>query len=433
MILMFDKELIDQIRAAFPRTAADFNGRERAFFDNGTATLVVEKAATAETEARINWSANVGGIFDESKKATNTIHSGRQAVADFINAPDPATIVSGESATSLLFNLSYAMGKELTGSENIVTTDYEHYTNVDPWVELENRGKINQVRFAKLNMEEGTLDMDHLQKLIDSKTKIVTITAASNMLGTKSPLEEIGKLAREVGAYLVVDAVHHIPHGPTDIQALDCDFLVFSGYKLFAPHGSFLYGKKEHLETLQPYKVRTAPTTPPSKFEWGTRNQAMFAAISGVMEHFLWLSEEVQSNYEGKYREFEGNKRSLKIAMEAIEQYEMGLSTAVLTGIDDIPGLLNMPKITVYGLTDLKRLNERDPTFSFEVENVPEEEVALRLWKEGGIAARSGHYYSLAQDVYNKQKIVRISLVHYNTLEEVKIFLKTLNEICKAN
>ena len=159
----------------------------------------------------------------------------------------------------------------------------------------------------------------------------------------------------------------------------------------------------------------------------------MFAAISGVMEHFLWLSEEVQSNYEGKYREFEGNKRSLKIAMEAIEQYEMGLSTAVLTGIDDIPGLLNMPKITVYGLTDLKRLNERDPTFSFEVENVPEEEVALRLWKEGGIAARSGHYYSLAQDVYNKQKIVRISLVHYNTLEEVKIFLKTLNEICKAN
>ena len=91
-----------------------------------------------------------------------------------------------------------------------------------------------------------------------------------------------------------------------------------------------------------------------------------------------------------------------------------------------------MPKVTIYGLTDLKRLNERDPTFSFEVENVPEEEVALRLWKEGGIAARSGHYYSLAQDVYNKQKIVRISLVHYNTLEEVKIFLKTLNEICKT-
>ena len=111
---MFNKELIDQIRAAFPRAAADFNGRERAFFDNGTATLVVEKAAVAEAEARINWSANVGGIFDESKQATDTILSGRQAVADFINASDPSTIVSGESATSLLFNLSYALGKELT-------------------------------------------------------------------------------------------------------------------------------------------------------------------------------------------------------------------------------------------------------------------------------------------------------------------------------
>jgi cysteine desulfurase family protein (TIGR01976 family) len=432
-MLMFNKRLTDQIRLAFPRATADFNGRKRAFFDNGTATLVVEKAATAEAEARVNWSANVGGIFDESKQATDAILLGRKAVADFINAPDPATIVSGESATSLLFNLSYALGKELTGNENIVTTDYEHYTNVDPWVELENRGKINQVRFAKLNMEEGTLDMEHLHELIDSNTKIVTITAASNMLGTISPLKEIGKLAREVGAYFVVDAVHHIPHGPTDVQTLNCDFLVFSGYKLFAPHGSFLYGRKEYLETLQPFKVRTAPITPPSKFEWGTRNQAMFAAISGVMEHFLWLSAEVQSNFEGRYMELEDTKRSLKIAMDAIKQYEKGLSTAVLSGIDDIPGLLDMSKVTVYGLTDLRRLNERDPTFSFEVENIPEEEVALRLWKEGEIAARSGHYYSLAQDVYNKQKIVRISLVHYNTLEEVKIFLKTLNEICKIN
>ncbi len=430
---MFNSELIEQIRAAFPRAVTDFNGRKRAFFDNGTATLVVDKAARAEAEARINWSANVGGIFDESIRASDTILSGRQAVADFLNASDPTTIVSGESATSLLFNLSYTLGKELTGSENVVTTDYEHYTNVDPWVELCNRGKIQQVRFAKLNMEEGTLDMNHLQELIDAKTKIVTITAASNMLGTKSPLEEIGKLAREVDAYFVVDAVHHIPHGPTDVQALDCDFLVFSGYKIFTSHGSFLYGKKKHLEALQPYKVRTAPTTPPGKFECGTRNQATFAAISGVVDHFLSLSNEVQSNYKGKFSNYHGNKRALKIAMDAIEQYETGFSKAILSGFDDTPGLLDMPKVTVYGLTDLNRLDERDPTFSFEVANVPEEKVVSRLWKEGGIAARSGHYYSYAQDVYNKQKIIRISLVHYNTLEEIRIFLTTLNEICKLN
>ncbi len=252
------------------------------------------------------------------------------------------------------------------------------------------------------------------------------------MLGTKSPLEEIGKLARDVGAFLVVDAVHHIPHGPTDVQVLDCDFLVFSGYKLFTSHGSFLYGKKEHLDTLQPFKVRTAPQTPPSKFEWGTRNQATFAAFSGVINHFLWLSKEVQFKYENKFSNFDENKRALKIAMDAIEKYEKEFSKAILTGFEDIPGLLDMPKVTVYGLTDLNRLDERDPTFSFEVENIPEEEVVNRLWKEGGIAARAGHYYSYAQDIYNKQKIIRISLVHYNTIEEIRLFLKTLDSICKS-
>jgi len=431
--MIFNDDLIDQIRAEFPRAAADLNGKKRAFFDNGTATLVLGRAAQAENEARINCSANVGGIFDESKEAKNTILAGRKAVADFLNTSNPATIVSGESATSLLFNLSYALGKELTGNENVVTTDYEHYTNVDPWEDLSNRGKIQQVRYAKLNMEDGTLDMDHLQELIDSNTKIVTITAASNMLGTKSPLEEIGKIAKEVDAYFIVDAVHHIPHGPTDVQSLDCDFLVFSGYKLFSSHGSFLYGKKELLEKLKPYKVRTAPTTPPGKFEWGTRNQATFAAIGGVIDHFLWLSSEVQINYDGKLMEYTNNNRVLKIAMSAIEEYEIELSKAVLTGFEDIPGLLDLPEVTVYGLTDLKRLNERDPTFSFELENISEEEVVNRLWVEGGIAARSGHYYSHAQEVYKKPKIIRISLVHYNTLEEIRIFLNTLNKICKSN
>jgi len=430
--MMFNQVLIDKIRAAFPRAVTDLNERQRAFFDNGTGTLVLERAARAEYKARINCSANVDGVFDESKQANATIHAGRQAVADFLNAPSPATIVSGESATALFFNVSYALGKELTGNENVVTTDYEHYANVSPWEELGKRGKIQQVRYAPLNMEDGTLNMDRLQELIDSKTKVVTITAASNMLGTKSPLEKIGKLAREVDAYFLVDAVHHIAHGPIDVQALDCDFLVFSGYKLFSSHGSFLYGKKDCLNALKPYKVKPAKNYPPEKFEWGTRNQAMFAAIGGVVKHLLWLSNEVQSQYEGQFMEYTDNKRALKVAMDAIEQYELGLSKAILTGFEDLPGLLDIPEVTICGLTDLKRLNERDPTFSFEVENVPEEEVVTCLWNEGGIAARSEHYFSYAQDVYNKPKIVRISLVHHNTLEEIRIFLKTLYTICKT-
>ena len=430
--MMFDRNLLEKIRDEFPRAVSDLNGRKRAFFDNGTGTLVVGRAAKSEAKARIDCSANVGAVFDESRKAEKVILNGKEAVADLLNASSPDTIVSGESATALLFNLSYAIGKELTGKENVVTTDYEHYANISPWVELEKRRKIREVRFARLNKSEGTLDLDHLQSLIDAKTKVVTVTAASNVLGTKSPLEKIGKIAKEVDAYFLVDAVHHIAHGPMDVKVLDCDFLVFSGYKLFSSHGSFLYGKKDRLETLKPYKVAPAPEHAPYKWEWGTRDQSMFAAIQGVADHLVWLADQVHSRYEGSFTEYSGRKRSLKVAMDAIEKYEVELSKATLAGFGDVKGLGNMSKVKVYGLTDLNRLKERDPTFAFKVENMSDDKVVRRLWTEGGIATRAEDYYSRALESYNQQTMIRISLVHYNTLEEISIFLKTLNKICES-
>ena len=399
------------------------------FFDNGTRTLVVGRAAKSEAEARIDCSANVGAVFDESKKADAVILDGREAVADLLNAGSPDTIVSGESATALLFNLSYSIGKELTGKENVVTTDYEHYANISPWVELERRRKIREVKFVRLNKSEGILD---LESLIDDKTRVVTVTAASNVLGTKSFLEKIGRLAKEVKAYFVVDATHHIAHDPIDVKALDCDFLVFSGYKLFSSHGSFLYGKKDHLETLKPYKVAPAPEYAPYKWEWGTRDQSMFAAVRGVVDHFVWLADQVHNQYGGSFTEYSGRKRSLKVAMDAIEKYEIELSKATLAGFDGIKGLGDMSKVKVYGLTDVNRLKERDPTFAFKVKNMPDDKVVRRLWTEGGIATRAEDYYSRALESYNQQTMMRISLVHYNTLEEVSVFLKTLNKICES-
>ena len=432
MSMIFDQDLMEKIRAEFPRAATDLNGRKRAFFDNGTGTLVVGRAATAEAEARVDCSANVGASFEESEKAEAVILDGRKAIADLLNAPSPDTIVSGESATALLFNLSYAIGKELTGKENVVTTDYEHYANISPWMELEKRRKIQKVRFARLNKDEGTLDMEHLQSLIDAKTKVVTVSAASNVLGTKSPLEEIGKMAEEVNAYFVVDAVHHIAHGPIDVKLLDCDFLVFSGYKLFSPHGSFLYGRKDCLETLKPYKVAPAPEHAPYKWERGTRDQSQFAAIRGVADHLVWLADQVQNHYECSFTEYSGRKRCLKVAMAAVEKYELELSEAVLAGFGDIKGLRDMTNVRVYGITDLNCLKKRDPTFAFRVESIYDREVVSRLWTEGGIATRAEDYYSRALESYDLQTMIRISLVHYNTLKEIGVFLKTLNEICES-
>jgi len=423
---LFDEELVRRIRAKFPRAERDAFGRRRAFLDNGTGTLVVGRAAEAEAKARVDYSANVYGTFDESRRAGEVIHEGREAIADLLNAPSPETIVSGESATSLFFGLSYAIGKELTGRENVVITNYEHYANLSPWLELERRGLLTEAKFTRLNIEEGTLDLDHLGNLIDGGTRVVTVSAASNVLGTKTPLKDVRRMAAEVGAYLIVDAVHHIAHGPMDVQAIDCDFLVFSGYKLFSPHGSFMYGRKDLLEELKPYKVKPAPEHPPDNWEWGTRDQAKFAAIKGVVDHHQWLAEQVEEGFKGRLGQYSGRRRALKVALTAVEEYEKELSRVMIEGFEDTPGLAQMPHVKVFGLTDPERLEDRDPTFSFKVDGLPQDEVVDRLWNNHGIAMRTEDFYSKVHEVYESPTMTRASFVHYNTREEALRLLKAL-------
>jgi len=154
--------LLSRIRREFPRADIDANGRHRIFFENAAGSLVLQRAADAESKARIDCSANVDAPSWESKRNEQVILGGRQAVSDLLNAPDPNCIASGESATSMLFHLSYAIAKELSGKENVVTTDYEHYANLNPWLELEQRGLIKKVRCARFNPKTAQLDLSHL-------------------------------------------------------------------------------------------------------------------------------------------------------------------------------------------------------------------------------------------------------------------------------
>lgn len=423
---MFNEEVMYAIRTKFPRAERDALGRKRAFLDNGTGTLVVGKAAEAEARARLDYSANVYGIFDESRIAGEVILEGRKAIADFLNSPSNETIISGESATSLIFALSYAIGKELTGEENAVVTNYEHYANLSPWLELERRGLLKEVRFTRLNNEDGTVDPNDLLSLVDSDTKVITVSAASNVLGTKTPLKTVSKIAEDAGAYYIVDAVHHIAHGPMDVQAINCDFLIFSGYKLFSSHGSFMYGKKDLLENLNPYKVKPAPGHAPESWEWGTRDQAKFAAIKGVIDHFEWLAEKVEEDL-NELERYSGRRRALKVAMTAIEEYEKDLSRVMLAGSDEVLGLNQMSHLKLFGLTDPERLDERDPTFSFKVEGMSENEVVRRLWHKHGIALRTEDFYSRVHEVYDSPTMIRASFVHYNTVDEALSLLKALD------
>lgn len=222
------KNLLPLIRKEFPRVESDANGRPRIFFENAAGSLVLVCAAEAEAKVRIDCSANVDGPADESKMNEEVILRGRRAVSDLLQAPHEDCIVSGESATSLLFQLSYAIGKELSGDGNIVTTEYEHYANISPWLELERRGLVEEVRFAKFNARDAMLDLSHFESLVDDKTKIISVAGVSNVLGSKSPLAEVIKVAKNTSAYTVLDAVHSVAHIPIDVQKTPFDFVVFS-------------------------------------------------------------------------------------------------------------------------------------------------------------------------------------------------------------
>jgi len=422
--LIFDKSVLQEIRDQFPRAGYTSSGRKRIFFDNGGGTLVLGKAAEAQARSRIDCAAEEDSIFEESVNHGNLISEGRQSVADLLNSPSPSSIVSGESSTSLLFRLSYALGKELTGAENAVTTQYEHYANLSPWLELKSRGKLSEVRQIPL-LDDGSLDLSRLQELVDQKTRIISVAAAANLLGNKTNLTEIRKAARQVGAIFIVDAVHAVPHGPMDVQEIDCDFLIFSGYKLFSAHGAFMYGREDHLRRLGNYKVAPAPMTPPGKWEWGNRDQTVFAAFSAVIDHLAWLGRRIGN---GSSKSSNRSKQVLD-AMRAVEQYGREQTAAILEGTGGFRGLLDMPNVQLFGIKDIARSSERYPTFAFKVKDMPDEAVIRKIWEKYSVAVRTENYYSRATEVYEKTGFVRPSLVHYNTMEEIAEFLKAMDDI----
>jgi selenocysteine lyase/cysteine desulfurase len=424
--MKFDPRFIRKVRKEFPAVETDPLGRKRAFLDNGAGTLVTRRSAEMESRARVDWSANVGNLFSESEGAGQTILEGRQSVADLLNAEGPETVISGESATSLLFSLSYAMGREFTGEENVVTTGYEHYSNVSPWVELGNDGIIKELRFADFDPDTCALNMDHLESLVDNNTRVITATAASNVLGVRTDLKRLAQIAKDAGAYFVIDAVHHVAHGPTDVRDIGCDAFVFSGYKLFSRHGSFMYLKPSLIDKLNPYKVLPSPKHGPEKWEWGTRDQAMFAAITGAIDYLSWVG-----NPSSKSPPKAGKQRVARVrtALEVIEQYEKGLSRIALIGQGNVPGLLDVPGLTLYGPKELSSRAGRDPTFAFKVAGHDDRDLSKLLWDKYALAVGAEDYYSRVPALYKTKTMLRATFVHYNTKDEVMRLLKALNEV----
>ena len=299
-------------------------------------------------------------------------------------------------------------------------TTLDHDANVAPWTDLEASGAM--IRVVDIHPEEGTLDIGSLQAALSDRTRMVAVTAASNAVGTIPDVARITKLAHEAGARVFVDAVQLAPHGAIDVQALDCDFLACSAYKFFGPHMGILYGKAEHLTGLTPHKVRPSKDVIPYRWELGTLNHEGMAGVSAAVDYLASVGERFgPPNLD--------RRGTLKAAMQAIRAYEKTLSQRLLEG------LAGIGDITIYGLTDTSRLDERLPTVAFTWPRMTPRETAEYLAARG-FCVWSGNYYALRLmerlGLEGHGGAVRVGPAHYNTTEEIDRLMAALQEAPKA-
>src|SRR5512139_2709292 len=370
----------DLIRSQFPALS-----RQAIFLDNPGGTQIAQQSIDRINQYLVECNANHGGAFATSIASDAVLEEAHEAMADFYNASSSEEIIFGNNMTTLTLYISRSISREWKEGDEIVVTRLDHDANVTPWVlAAQDRGvKVNWVDF---DVEDGTLRLDHLQRALERKPRLLAVGYAANGLGTINPIAKIIRMAHEAGTLVYVDAVQYAPHGPIDIQKLDCDFLVSSAYKFFGSHAGILYGKRELLEELFAYKVRPATNELPGKFETGTQNHEGIAGVLGAVEYFQWVGREFgDKNIKGDYQ---GRRLELKQAMTAIHAYELELGRALLAVLESVPGL------HLYGLTDANRIEERVATFSFRLKDIHPRVVAEKLAQQE-IYVWDGNYYAL--------------------------------------
>ena len=410
------------VRAQFPALAQTVNGRPAVFLDGPGGTQVPQQVIDAIADYLASNNANTGGAYQTSRNTDRMIAEARAAMADFLNC-DADEIVIGANMTALTFAVSRALGRELGPGDKIVLTLLDHDANFSPWNALQEEDKGVVIRTVKFNPADCTLDMQDLAAKIGDRTRLVAVGYASNAVGTINNVAEVVRLARQVGALSYIDAVHYAPHGPIDVRALDCDFLVCSTYKFFGPHLGVLYGKREHLKRLHPYKVRPNTNNIPNCWEWGTLNHECIAGIKPCVDYWEALGRRANPAVTTR-------RAAILSAHEAIHQHERRMTEKMIAGLLAIPGL------KLYGITDPRRFEnrpeERCSTFAVRIEGHTPLELATKLG-ERGFFTWDGNYYALnlteQLDVERLGGFLRIGLVHYNTMEEVERLLEALRKI----
>ncbi len=406
------------IRSQFPALARTDDGIARIYLDNPAGTQVPQAVVDAMSHCMLHASANMGGYFRTSVAVGNIVSDAQQAMADFLNAPSADEIIFGQNMTSLTFHVSRSIGRQLRPGDEIILSRMDHDANVEPWVLLARDCGLT-VRWLPFDTETFEFDLRELGKLLNDRTRLVCVCAASNLTGTVNDVERICGMARDAGAWTYIDAVQSAPHMVNDVQAFGCDFLVCSPYKFFGPHQGVLWGRREILEALEPYKVRPAPDSIPWCFSPGTASHEGMAGTAAAVDYFAWIGKTMAGG--------QGDRRQqVRAGMAAIADYEQSLAKYLVEGLQSLAG------IKVHGITAADAMSRRGPTVAFTHARSGPDQIARAL-AEANIFVWSGHNYAIevvkSLGIYEAGGAVRVGPVHYNTRAELDRLFDVLDRI----
>jgi cysteine desulfurase family protein (TIGR01976 family) len=408
---------IEAVRRQFPALAMSDEGRRRIYLDNPAGTQVPKVVADAVAKCLMETNANLGGFFETTIAAGEVVEGAHRAMADFLGAAGPDEIVIGQNMTTLTYQFSRTLGRTMQAGGEIIVTRMDHEGNVSPWLQLaEDRGLT--IRFLPFDAGSWRVEPDELAKLLSDRTRLVALNYASNLTGSINPVKRLVKLARDAGALTYIDAVQFAPHGLIDVAELGCDFLACSSYKFFGPHLGIVWGRRELLDGLQPYKLRCSSNALPERYELGTPQIELMAGLTAAVGYFEALGEQVGAT--GSRRE------KIAAALAASIDYEAPLALRLIEGLSQVEAL------TIHGISDPVRIAERVPTVSFTINGISPETLVRQLAAEN-IFVWSGHNYAWEVvhqlGISRDEGVVRIGAAHYNSAAEVDETLEAVHRV----
>jgi cysteine desulfurase family protein (TIGR01976 family) len=407
---------VQNVRSLFPALhAAD----PFVFFDNAAGAQVPQVVLDAVSRHLIDRNVQRGGRYKKSQEVDALLERARKSVADLLNAPDPREISFGMNATSFIRLVSLAIGETLGERSEIVVSNFDHEANISTWLALEKKGA--KFRWWRVR-NDGSLHIADLESLLSSRTRLVACTAASNATGSKVDVARVAAMVHSYGAEVFLDCVHYGPHGTIDVQEFGCDFLVCSGYKIFAPHMGFLWGRRAILNRLPTFREPFIPDEAPSKIEVGTCVYENIAGMDAAVSYIESLGSRLAPKGEHSSR-----RQKIVRATKAICDYEESLSHELLR-------VLKGCGAEIYGIQDPALLSKRVPTLLFNVPGVAPQQV-VETMAQAGIGVRDGHMYAprLMRELglNTETGAVRASLVHYNTAAEIRQFETVLQDMAR--